>query len=482
MSMKVKKTTRICTLVFPVLWVIVLSAIGISLALNGKVEATFSQEENRMLQGLPALTLDSMLKGEFSGQFENYLLDNFPLRNQFVSVSKDIQNLASIASMEDMVLAAGDQADELTEDVTLLPAPPSVDAGEETETPEAVLEGNSSIPAGSLEFTATPLLTPTESLPTIPTPIAVVTPKPTYPSTVGIYYTSSGGKKVSVRTYKASNVEYAAGVLNEYAQCLGDGGRLCFIMVPSSTAMNKYIVSKQTSSLSSNVEDCLRANVDPNVEIFSIPEVLSEPIQRKEYVYLHTDMHWTPLGAHYVYEAMMRKLGMEPVAYSNLTIQQEKPFLGTIYRDNPTAAMRRNPDTLDVYQPFGETELRKVTAPGKYEVIPMINTKAASNDRFTVFMCKPGYPWCYIKTNAGTGRKALVVMDSFGLCFTPLLVPHYDEIHIMDPRFFNKKIAGGSVKELIGQYGIDDCFVVIGDLHAYNNSFLQSMMRKALNK
>jgi hypothetical protein len=466
MQEKQEKKAKLLALVFSVLWVAMMAAIGVSLAFNGKTDSTFSQEENRMLQGLPKLSFESMLHGDFSGQFENYLLDNFLLRDSFTRWSKDIQNMLSLASLEDTVLAIDDQKDALSLDITTLPPI-------ETWQPQ---------PSGSLQPEQTAAVTKKPSVSASPDATSPpVTPKPTYPSTVSLIY-SSGASNITLLSYKAKNVEFAADIINSYAACLKPGGRLCYIMVPSSYVANKYILNKSAKNLASNIEECLRANVLPNVEIFSVAEILSEPIKRGEYVYFRSDRHWTPLGCHYAYEAMMRRLGMVPVPYSSYAITQEYPFLGTLYRDNPTASMRRNPDTMDIVQPYGEAAYYEMNSPGKLTESPLLDMKAPSNDRHAIYLGNSRAAWSVIKTTANTGRKALVVRDSFGLIFTPYLVPHYDEIHIVNPMYFNKKIAGGSVKDLMDKYGIDDCYILIGDIHAYNNEFLMTTMPKILIK
>ncbi len=471
--------------VFCAVWLLVLLAIGGSFALNRRTESTYSEQENRMLQGLPELKMESMLNGSFSGQFENYLLDNFFFRNEFTGISNQIHTLFSVTTMEDTVMAIADQTDELTQAITTLPPLPDelLEAEKivDVSTASPVLEAPTASP-GAAE---TPELSgehPAESggkpaQTTLPAAAA----KSQYPATVGIYYTLNG-KKTTMRAYRAANVERAAKVLNAYAAGLEEDGRLHFIMVPSSSRANRFILNKSATGFVSNIEDCLRANVADNVSVYSVPEVLGQPIERGEYVYFRTDMHWTPLGAHYAYQAMMESMGVKPVPYNNYTIKQEHPFLGTLYRDNPTAAMKRNPDTLDICMPYGEAVYHEVLGPEKYREIPLIDMNARSSDRFTVYLGNSHSAWSVIDTKAGTGKTALVVRDSFGLCFVSFLIPHYDRIHVVDPRYFKKSVAGGAVRDLMKEYAVDDCYVIVGDLHSFDNDFLMSTMSRILVK
>ena len=56
-----------------------------------------------------------------------------------------------------------------------------------------------------------------------------------------------------------------------------------------------------------------------------------------------------------------------------------------------------------------------------------------------------------IETSAGTGRKLAVIKDSYAHAFIPFLVSHFDEIHVIDLRYF--KI---DVRSYMETKGIDE--------------------------
>ena len=71
-------------------------------------------------------------------------------------------------------------------------------------------------------------------------------------------------------------------------------------------------------------------------------------------------------------------------------------------------------------------------------------------------------PWRRIVTGANTGRRALVICDSFGNALTPYLLPYYDEVHMCDFRQsrYNKSEAGGNITEMMRHYDISDVYIV----------------------
>jgi hypothetical protein len=60
-------------------------------------------------------------------------------------------------------------------------------------------------------------------------------------------------------------------------------------------------------------------------------------------------------------------------------------------------------------------------------------------------------PLLRVDTEVKNGRKVLFIKNSFGNAFAPYLVSHYEEVYIIDYRYFN-----GSIKELIAKNGITD--------------------------
>ncbi len=53
-------------------------------------------------------------------------------------------------------------------------------------------------------------------------------------------------------------------------------------------------------------------------------------------------------------------------------------------------------------------------------------------------------------------------------------MPYYDEVHRADPRYYNSALNGGTVSELIAQYGIDDVYIIL----SYDNGIDSDMSSK----
>ena len=80
----------------------------------------------------------------------------------------------------------------------------------------------------------------------------------------------------------------------------------------------------------------------------------------------------------------------------------------------------------------------------------------------------------------GKEDNCLVITDSFGLAFVPMVTQNYKQVHYYDPRYFDKNTVGGSVADMIRKYNIKDVYVVVGDLHSYSSGFLINQLSKQL--
>jgi len=65
----------------------------------------FSETENRILAGMPAVSIETVLNGEFEADYEKYLTDQFVLRNQWISLKTSIERLLLKRESKDIYFA-----------------------------------------------------------------------------------------------------------------------------------------------------------------------------------------------------------------------------------------------------------------------------------------------------------------------------------------------------------------------------------------
>jgi len=463
--------------IYMLFWIFLLLVIGIYYLLLAPRSSEYSPDENRTLAGFPAITAESLFSGTFGEEFETYLLDRFPIRNAAISAANRLQNAVSLASHEDYLQIAdgpedlldkGDYEDDLESLLggftTPSTHPPSTTESEDTTPPTTQ--------AQETEGTE-PTTAPTEET---KAPASLED----FPYDLSVFMDRGSGAS-AIQTYSRSNVAAVTAVLNKYAALLPEGGKLLFTVVPQSTYANRFVNASTKNSFYATWDDVVNGLGSNNVHAFDAAEILGEAIKKDEYVYFRTDMHWTPYGSYLVYSKMAQKAGKEPCSYTDdfyLTV--EEPFRGTYYRDNPSAYMDVKPDTLDLLLPKFDLEWRRITSGDSYKPIDFLDFNAKKNDRYTVYLGGPAGPWTYADSQNGQTENCLVLTDSFGLGFIPLVTTNYKQVHYYDPRYYDYYAVGATVAEMIEKHNIQDIYVVVGDLHSFESSFLLSQANEQL--
>lgn len=177
---------------------------------------------------------------------------------------------------------------------------------------------------------------------------------------------------------------------------------------------------------------------------------------RDEYLYFRTDHHWTALGAYYGYEQFAGAKGIEPTALDNYTVKEFPGFLGAFYTETEKSpALAQNPDTVTAYEPFNSTTLTFTDRSGKetpWQVITDVSGWA-SFSKYNTFIGGDNPYTHIVNRDLNDGSACLVVKESFGNALIPFLIPHYQDIHVIDYRYYKGSIvdfaAGNRIPDVL---------------------------------
>lgn len=161
-----------------------------------------------------------------------------------------------------------------------------------------------------------------------------------------------------------------------------------------------------------------------------------------EDIFYRTDHHWTTLGAYYGYAAMMDALGrgeevLEQEAYERRSFPPvSNGFQGTLYSQSGVHWLE--PDSMEfwVEDHFEVSSWRS----GKEETSSLYDfDKLGEKDKYSAFL-GGNQPLCVIRNPEGTG-KLLVIRDSYADSMAPFLALHFEEVHLLDPRYYRYSAA-----------------------------------------
>lgn len=194
---------------------------------------------------------------------------------------------------------------------------------------------------------------------------------------------------------------------------------------------------------------------DHYIDVYSVLDEHSE-----EEIYYRTDHHWTSLGAFYGYDKWREKMG-----YARLIREVDRretvteDFLGTLH------SKLNLPMEGDAIQYFTDTNRHPVkvtydftkTTDSYYEA-KHLNTK----NKYAYFL-DDNHGLVEIKTQRPNGRTLFVIKDSYANCTIPLLAQHYENVYVVDLRYFNAKLF--PFMEQYGQPGEMDVLVLYNCIH-----------------
>lgn len=330
---------------------------GMTAATLLKPDTAVSESENRDLAQMPAFSLESLLEGEFTADYETYLTDQFILRDQWIRLRTGVERLA------------------LRQEVN------------------------------GVYFAKDGYLIETHS---------------------GTFGTQQAEANIS------SLASFCDLVAREHPAC-----RLTVMVVPNALELLKEKLPPFASAKEEETYlERLRAALPQDVW-FDAGEALRP--HSGEPIFYRTDHHWTTLGAFYACAAWMESQGFPAPAKEDYTVTAvTDTFRGTVAAK---VGIKVPGDTIEKYEPL--------------RPVPYLLTYNQSDDvRSTVYQnsaldTRSQYNYFYggnyglieAETQAGSGRRLLVIKDSYAHCFVPFTYQQFDEVDMLDLRYFNQSLS-----------------------------------------
>lgn len=229
----------------------------------------------------------------------------------------------------------------------------------------------------------------------------------------------------------ARNVE----AINQFA---GEHPGLHTVMtiVPNSSEINQALLPSGVP-MRNQREDIaqIASQLSGDVTFADVTDVLLS--HNQEALYYKSDHHWTSLGAFYAWPVVAQALGVSSDdQYKVLTVADD--FSGTMAS---TSGDFNVFDQVDIYvnQPEVDYYVEYSGDAVKYSSIFRSEALEQKN-KYEVFF-GGNYPKITITTLGETGKNLLVLKDSYANCFIPFLLPHYDHIIMIDPRYYSDDLS-----------------------------------------
>lgn len=206
-------------------------------------------------------------------------------------------------------------------------------------------------------------------------------------------------------------------------------------------------------------------NLNDNVTAVNVVKPLWEHAGEK--IYFDTDHHWTQRGSYYAYSAFKEAKGEIADPLDSFATDRSEGYIGSfgqklegtpaydIVSANPDYVEKFYPQTEAVGTVYNDQAMQEVV----YENVPVVKSDynsysafIAGDNALTVF-----------KTSSNSGKKLVILKESYGNAFSTWNVNDYSEVYVIDIRRFNGNGDYNqpmSLSSLYNQIGYDDLVII----------------------
>lgn len=437
-----------------------------------------SESEKRELAKMPEFSFESYFSGSFTQEFTKYFSDTVPGRESLIKLAawfNEHKGINAPTFYGNVSVVADDKGQSISQTENT--------ASEQTEPPENTLPDEpqeittapaEELPEETAITTAPPLTEPetqttqteeeeVENIAEFNNNGIIVDGVEMYGDCAGVML--FGGNAAAGKRY--------AEVISAYKQALGDDVNVYNMVVP--TSVEFYLPSKYQRYSASEKDAIDNIYSSYTADVIPIDAYSEIAAHTDEYIYLRTDHHWSQRGAYYAYKAFANLLGQTPPALEDYETGTKDGFVGSLYGYTNDSRLKNSPEIFTYYKPTSEytAYYYKYDTLEENGVGTMFYDSASGSNCYGMFL---GGDALHIKavTKLETGRKIAVFKESYGNAFAPFLVDSFDEVYVIDIRYF-----GTNAIDYIKENGITDV-LFINNAFAANTDSLISCIEKLL--
>lgn len=391
--------------------IIAAAFVALAVTLNFLPRSTYSEVEKRDLMRFPRFSWDALYHGDLTDSISLWYSDSEPFRDRFMSASVSFKDLIAITQP-----GSGGQT------IKFHAAEPEPESAPGSNDEREIGEYKNKVTANAHAKIAH----------------------------AGILVVGSEGNARALMAYGGGEKSASsyADIANKYKQTFPDVNIYCMI-IP--TAIEFYCPdgAKGSSKSQRAAIQYAYSRLRDDVKAVDIYTELGR--HADEDIYLRTDHHWSPLGGFYAARKFAQVAG---VPFKELTSYERHVvhgFVGTMYGYSKDITVKNSPEDFVYYIPKGidySTNYIDYTIDKDFKVtgekpprngIFFVKHPDGSSGAYCTFM---GGDAKIVKVTTGTknGRRLIILKDSFGNTLPGYLFYSFEQIHVIDNRYFTKNM------------------------------------------
>lgn len=376
--------------------------------------STVSELERRELASFPQFSWESLRSGAFTNDVSTWYSDSEPYRDLFMSVSMAVSKYQGIGILQDdhVTFHAAESDD--------IPDPNDINVDDSTL-------------ADSLAYQQ------------------LILDENTKIANAGIIIVGTGDHVRALMAYGGNGGgEAYARAANTYKATFGSSVNVYCMVIP--TAISFYCPEKvrnRTRSELSTIEN-VASKLDPGVYSVNVYHTLAA--HAAEDIYLRTDHHWAPLGAYYAAKEFARIAHVPFKDISEYDRHVVHRYVGSMYGYSKDISVKNAPEDFVYWTPRGVTYTTtyiNYSIDQNYQVTG--ESRPCKGQFFYHYKDGSGGAYCtfmggdtkitFVKTSTKNGRRLLIIKDSFGNAIPGWLFGSFEEIVVVDGRYFTKNMV-----------------------------------------
>ncbi|MBQ8656989.1 MAG: hypothetical protein IJ527_08075 [Prevotella sp.] len=408
-----------------------------------------SELEKRELKQFPEFSWERLADGSFTRDVSSWFSDSEPFRDQLMELSMYIKHLTASPAIGDDEEAVRFHASDDAQ-----PADDEQEQGEKT----ADINLADSLNNDFIEENAK---------------IA----------NKGIIIVGTGANVRALMAYGGSakgGVSYAEAA-NKYKEVFGDKVNVYCMVIPTSTEFYCPEKAKKCTNPQLPTIKNIFAHLAPGVKPVNIYNTLAE--HKQEDIYLRTDHHWSPLGGYYAAQEFARVAGVPFQDLSHYERRVTHGYVGSMYGYSKDISVKNAPEDFVYYVPQGvdyETTYinyninknYQVTGEGRpYKAAFFFKFKDGSGGAYCTMM-GGDTKLTQVRTSTKNGRRVIILKDSFGNMLPSYLFFSFEEVHVIDSRYFTK-----NMKDYVTEHKITDILFANNIFKAYSDGTYKMYLR-----
>lgn len=244
----------------------------------------------------------------------------------------------------------------------------------------------------------------------------------------GVYYAEDGYLIEEYKTGK--NSEKIVNITNDFANKFPNK-KISFMLVPTSSLVYRDKLPKYNLIDDEMISFNYYKN-NLNTNFIDISDILLK--NNNKYLYYKTDHHWTMNGCYYAYLEYCKIFNIQANNYKLENVSNS--FYGTLY----SKVLDNNLDSDYIYKIIDNTNYT-YSFDNKYYDSVYFDKYLKEKDKYLYYLGGNHGISKITNNDLISGNNLLIIKDSYANSFIPLLIPHYKNIYIIDPRYYNDSIS-----------------------------------------